>query len=128
MITTVVIGLCDVCGQLRRAPSFSYPPADPTCACDNKPEPPRVVSTFDRDVQCALDAFRVDCEHDDMRDTLLRLHSFAAMAAAAHSNDDAKSFIAALISLSAVAKLLSESVEESNEPDQAADAKAGCDP
>ena len=86
------------------------------------------MSTFDRDVQCALDAFRLDCEHDDLRDTLLRLHSFASMAAAAYSNDDHKSFLAAMISLGALAKLLSEAAEEPDEPNQAADEEARRDP
>jgi hypothetical protein len=74
--------------------------------------------TFDFDVAEAVEIFRTECREDDIRDTLLRMHSFLSVVGSSYAEGDGKGFISGLISLSALAKVLSETVdEEEDEPE-----------
>lgn len=106
----MTIGTCSRCHAAQTVPVFSSPPARPRCACDPCEGSP-AAPAFDCEVDKAVDIFREECDAADIRDTLLRMHGHVTLAASSYAEGDGKSFLASLISVAAMAKLLSATVE-----------------
>lgn len=110
----MLLGVCPVCNTERFVPEYSYPPQTPRCGCTygNVVVPGTAAQTFDAEVAEAFEVFRMECSEDDIRDVILRMHSFLAMVSSAYAEGDGKGFTSGLISLGALAKVLSETVDE----------------
>ena len=120
MTQSFLIGICELCGEPKRVPAYSFPPKAPSCACSTRPNAPQEgtgVLAFDRELRDAYDIFRSECEDDDVRDTIIRMQSFLAMIGTAYNDQDGKTFLSGLISLAALAKVLSTTVDEEDDDD-----------
>ena len=120
MSSLVLLGPCAVCNTVKYVPAYSRPPQSPRCGCTYglTMESGTAARTFDFDVAEAVEIFRTECREDDIRDTLLRMHSFLSVVGSSYAEGDGKGFISGLISLSALAKVLSETAdEEEDEPE-----------
>lgn len=131
MSPLVVLGLCPRCRELLRVPMYSSPPAEPICACRSvaTTSGPSGLEAYEKVFLHAVDLLRTTCQGEDVAHTLLRMQAFLGAAGAAYSQGDGKDFVASLASLSALARVLSETVEE--DPDDACPdpaVQAGCDP
>lgn len=105
MTSLVRLGVCPVCNTTKYVPAYSNPPQLPQCGCSETS-----ASRFSADVAEAFAVFRNECQDEDIRDTILRMHNFLAVVGAAHAEGDGKGFVSGLIGLSALAKVLSETV------------------
>jgi hypothetical protein len=70
---------------------------------------------FERRAAKAYEAFLKACEEDDVRDTIIRLQGFVAMIGSAYADGDGKAFLSGLVSLAAIAKVLSNTVGEEDD-------------
>lgn len=114
MTPEIVIGLCPRCRELLRVPMYSSPPARPSCACAPQaaPQDASGLKAYEEVFLQSISLLRETCQGEDVPHTFLRMQAFLGAAGAAYSQGDGKAFVAALASLSALARVLSETVEE----------------
>ena len=114
MSSLVMLDTCPACNTVKYVPAFSCPPQSPRCACEVglTRNTGTAARRFDFDVARAFETLRQDCEKEDVRDTILRMHSFLALVGSAYSEGEGKAFISGLVSLSALARVLSETIED----------------
>ncbi|MEY2786148.1 MAG: hypothetical protein RL277_2360 [Planctomycetota bacterium] len=132
MIAAVVLGLCSRCNQIRRVPLYSSPPAQPYCGCAPEPlaRPARSgLQMYEQSFADTLSALREACADESVPETFLRMQAFLGAAGAAYTQGDGKAFVSALVGISALSRLLSETVDEDVDDADEVDAeKTGRDP